>query len=70
MAKEYSVETVLRASGEHDDNVRLAEDKISIAGVVVSPQVNLRLRTERLDVALHTKLDFARFNKSEYNSDD
>ncbi len=69
-AKEYSVETILRAGGEYDDNVRLAEDEISIVGLVVSPELNLGLRTERLDVALSTALDFARFDKSEYDSDD
>ncbi len=69
-AKEYSVETVLRAGGEYDDNVRLAEEEISITGLVVSPELNLGLRTERLDVALNTALDFARFDKDEYNSDD
>ncbi len=69
-AKEYSVATVLRAGGEYDDNVRLEADEISIAGVVVSPEVNFGVRTERLDIALNTVFDFARFDKSEYNSDD
>lgn len=69
-AKEYSVATVLRAGGEYDDNVRLAEDEIDIAGVVVSPEINFGVRTERLDIALNTALDFARFDRSKYNSDD
>ncbi|MGI9285656.1 MAG: hypothetical protein ACR2P1_09725 [Pseudomonadales bacterium] len=64
------METVLRAGGEYDDNVRLDEDDIDIAGVVVSPKLNFGVRTERFDLALNTALDFARFNKSEYNSDD
>ncbi len=70
VAKEYSVETALRGSGEYDDNVRLDEEEISIAGIVISPELNAGLRTERLDLALKTVLDFARFDKSEYDSDD
>lgn len=69
-AKEYSVETILRAGGEYDDNVRLGEEEIDIAGVVVSPELNFGVRTERLEVALNTALDFAHFDRSKYNSDD
>ncbi len=70
LAKEYSAQTVLRASGEYDDNVRLSDDKVSIAGLIVSPELNVGVRTEKLDVRLNTALDFARFDKDEYNSDD
>lgn len=69
-AKEYSAETVLRVGGEVDDNVQLNEEEESIVGVVVSPELNLGLRTERLDIALDTILDFAQFDKEEFNSDD
>ncbi len=62
--------TILRAGGEYDDNVRLAEDEIDIAGIVVSPEINFGVRTERLDIALNTALDFARFDRSKFNSDD
>lgn len=64
------METILRAGGEYDDNVRLAEDEIDIAGIVVSPEINFGVRTERLDIALNTALDFARFDRSKFNSDD
>lgn len=64
------METVLRAGGEYDDNVQLAEQETEIIGLVISPELNFGLRTERLDLALNTALDFARFSKNDYNSDD
>ncbi len=69
-AKEYSAQTVLRAGGEYDDNVQLTEEEIAVIGVVVSPEFNFGVRTERLDLSLDTALDFARFDKSGFNSDD
>jgi hypothetical protein len=70
-AAEYSVESELNMSAEHNDNIRLTPtNPISLQGRSVSPKALAKIATETWDASLDIDLSFNDFNRSEYNSDD
>jgi hypothetical protein len=70
-AAEYSVESELKVTAQHNDNIRLEVDEpLSIFGETINPSVTLQARTEQWATSLNTDLRFSKFNRPGFDSDD
>lgn len=70
-AAEYTAAGRIGTNGEYDDNVRLVESgETSISGASVAPALRLGYRTPDVTASLDAQLNFARFDESDYDSND
>ena len=70
-AAEYTAGYRVSMDGEHDDNVRLVEQNAqSISGASIAPGLKLGYRTADVTATLDTKLNFAAYDESAYDSND
>ena len=70
-AAEYTAGYRVSVDGEHDDNVRLTEqDTQSISGASIAPGLKLGYRTADVTATLDTRLNFATYDESAYDSND
>lgn len=70
-AAEYSLDYKVEGRYEYDDNVGLrADDEIDVSGGKVSLPVTFTRRSERLESSLMGEVASAKYNESDYDSDD
>ena len=70
-AAEYSLESGLKVSARHNDNIKLtADEKTSLQGRVVEPRLRAKVAGEAWDTSLDVDLKFNNFNNERYDSDD
>lgn len=70
-AAEYSLQSEIRVSAEHDDNYRLlVDDAESLTGASVIPSLVAEVQEENWSLLLDTELAFRRFDSSELDTDD
>jgi hypothetical protein len=70
-AADYSTYFYLDLNYEHDNNIGLRDtNPTAISGYNISPGMGLSYRRDTFKAALDTTLNFAEFDKDQYNSDD
>lgn len=70
-AAEYSLQSEIRVSAEHDDNFRLlVDDAESLTGASVIPSLVAEVQEENWSLLLDTELAFRRFDPNELDTDD
>ena len=71
LSVEYSTETALEVTAQHDDNIRLdVNNAESVYGHSINPSVKSDIRSETWDVSADLKLQFSEFSDEGYDSDD
>lgn len=70
-AMEYETGLSVNANTSHNDNIQLTQhDKTAVTKYVLSPTLSAGANSETNEINLSSTLDFNRFNRSEFNSND
>ncbi|NQX87054.1 MAG: hypothetical protein HRT77_00165 [Halioglobus sp.] len=70
-ANEYSFEYSVQGGYEYNDNIGLrSEDEIDVSGGVITAPATLTIRSERLETSLIGELTSAKYDDSDFDSDD
>ena len=70
-AVEYSLDSALQVTAQHDDNIRLSVDnQESVYGHSINPSAKAQVRAENWQMAADLELRFSEFSDEGYDSDD
>ena len=70
-ALEYSVDSALQVTAQHDDNIRLeVNNQESVYGHSINPSAKTQVRSENWEMSADLELRFSEFSDEGYDSDD